>query len=169
MIRRLRTIIADTDGAALIELAMVAPVLALLTVGVVDLSNGFGRKLLLEQGAQRAVEKVMQTTGVLNVENTVINEVLCQVNGTNQDGSCKSAPLTAANVTVNHRLECDGVVTTTDLDGDGELDCASGQKESRWIQVVVWSDYNPVFPMHFSGVDTGGKYRIQAKAGMRTH
>lgn len=169
MIRILRSLRRADDGAAIIELAMVAPVLALLTVGVVDLSNGFGRKLQLEQGAQRAVEKVMQTTGVLSVENTIAAEVVCQVNGTNPDGSCKSAPITSANVTVNHRLECDGVVTTTDLDGDGELDCTTGQKESRWIQVVVWSEYDPVFPMKFSGIDAGGKYRIEAKAGMRTH
>jgi Flp pilus assembly protein TadG len=169
MIRRLRSLLAANDGAAIIELAMVAPVLALMTVGVVDLSNGFGRKLVLEQGVQRAVEKVMQTTGVLSVENTITNEVVCQVNGTNEDGSCKTLPITAANVTVSHRLECEGVISTTDLDGDGELDCAAGEGERRWIQVRVWSDYEPVFPLHFTGIDTGGKYRIQAVAGMRTH
>ena len=36
----------------------------LMTIGVVDISNAFGRKLTLEQAAQRAIEKIMQTTGV---------------------------------------------------------------------------------------------------------
>lgn len=148
-------------GAAIIELAFVAPVIALMTVGVVDLSNGFSSKLRLEQAAQRSIEKVMQTTGITSVEDTIANEAICQVNGTNQDGSCKATPITAANVTVTHRLECDGVLTT-------DPDCAAGQVESRWIQVTIWDDYEPLFPVHFSGIDSGGKYRIQATAGIRT-
>ena len=34
--------------------------------------------------------------------------------------------------------------------------------------MVQWSDYQPTFPVHFSGIDADGKYRIQAIAGMRT-
>ena len=167
--RTLRNLIRDDDGAAIIELAILAPVLALMTIGIVDLSNGFSRKLQLEQGAQRAVEKVMQTTGVLSVEATIANEVVCQVNGNNADGTCKTSPITTANVTVEHRLECNGTVSTTDNDGDGELDCpAAGQSENRWIKVTVWSDYEPMFPVRFSGVESNGKYRIQSIAGMRT-
>ena len=169
MRKLLRKLGADEDGAAVIELAIVAPVLALMTMGVIDMSNGFSRKLQLEQGAQRAVEKVMQTTGVLSVENTIANEVVCQVNGTNVDGTCKTAPITTANVTVEHRLECNGVVSTTDSDGDGDYDCASDDDvKSLWIKVTVWSDFEPMFPLKFSGVDAGGKYRIQAVSGMRT-
>ena len=150
-----------TRGAAIIELAFVAPVIALMTVGVVDLSNGFSSKLLLEQAAQRSIEKVMQTTGITSVEATIANEAICQVNGTNADGSCKTAPITAANVTVTHRLECNGVLSTN-------VDCAPGEVSSKWIQVTIWSDYTPLFPVHFSGIDAGDKYRIQASAGMRT-
>ncbi len=166
---RLPTLVRDDDGAAVIELALVAPMLALMTIGIVDISNGFSRKLQLEQGVQRAVEKVMQTTGVLSVENTIASEVVCQVNGTNDDGTCKTAPITTANVTVTHRLECDGVRSTTDADGDGELDCPEADDvENRWIQVSVWSDYEPVFNLHFAGIDANGKYRIVSTAGMRT-
>lgn len=169
MTRFLNRLRDDTSGAAIIELAIVAPVLALLTIGVVDLSNGFSRKLQLEQGAQRAVEKVMQTTGVLSVENTIAQEVVCQVNGTNTDGTCKTAPITTANVTVDNRLECNGVLSTTDVDEDGDMDCADEDDvKSKWLKVTVWSDYEPMFPMHFTGIDDDGKYRIQAIAGMRT-
>ena len=159
--RRIATLIRAQRGAAIIELAMVAPVLALMTIGVVDLSNGFGRKLRLEQAAQRSIEKVMQTTGVLTVEDTIAAEAVCQYNGTNEDGTCKTAPLTTANVTVTHRLECDGTLTTNP-------DCAANEKESRWIQVTVSDDYTPMFPVHFTGIDAGNKYHIQAVAGMRT-
>lgn len=161
MIRHLRSLRADDRGAAIIELAMVAPFMALMTMGVVDLSNGFGRKLRLEQAAQRSIEKVMQTTGSLTVEETIAQEAVCQYNGTNDDGSCKTAPLTVDNVTVTHRLECDGTVTT-------DPDCAEGQAEARWIQVTVEDKFEPLFPLQLSGIDADGKYELEAIAGMRT-
>ena len=85
----------DKRGAVIIELAIVAPVLALMAIGVIDLSNAYSRKLALEQGAQRAIEKIMQTTADTTVEATLTNEALCQVNGTNTDGTCKTSPITA--------------------------------------------------------------------------
>jgi len=165
VIRLARSLRSDDNGAAIIELALVAPVLALMTIGTVDMANAFGCKLRLEQAAQRSIEKVMQTTGELSVEGTITQEALCQYNGVNEDGECNDAPITEDNVTVTHRLECNGVekiVTETDTD------CAEGETESRWIQVRVWDDYAPLFPVHFSGIDAGNKYRIEALAGMRT-
>ncbi len=160
--RRLITLWREDRGAAIIELAIVAPVIALMTVGVVDLSNGFNSKLKLEQSAQRSVEKVMQTTGITDVETTIVNEAICQFNGTNADGTCKAAPLTAANVTVTHRLECNNVLYT------GGDDCPVGQTETKWIKVTVWTNYQPMFPIQFTGIDAGGVYRIELSAGMRT-
>ena len=158
---RFVTLARDQRGAAMIELAFIAPVIALMTVGVVDLSNGFGTKLRVEQAAQRSIEKVMQTTGVLTVEDTIAAEAVCQYNGTLPNGNCKTAPLTTADVVVTHRLECDNVVTT-------DPDCLATQKESRWIQVTVSTDYTPMFPLKFSGIDSNGKYHIESIAGMRT-
>ena len=158
---RLRTLIRDQRGAAIIELAFIAPIIALMTVGVVDLSNGFGTKLKVEQAAQRSIEKVMQTTGVTTVEDTIVAEAVCQYNGTNVNGTCKTTPLTTANVTVTHRLECDGVLTTNP-------DCTGTQKEARWIEVKVATDYKPLFPLYFTGIDADGKYHIESIAGMRT-
>ena len=150
-------------GAAIIELAFVAPVIALMTVGVVDLSNGFSAKLRLEQAAQRSIEKVMQTTGVTSVESTIANEAICQYNGINEDGSCKTAPLTAANVTVSHSLYCNNATTPT-----ADPDCAPGETESKWIKVSLWTEFEPLFPLKLSGADNGSNYRIEAQAGIRT-
>ena len=154
----------EDRGAAIIELAIVAPVIALMTVGVVDLSNGFNDKLKIEQAAQRSIEKVMQTTGITDVETTIATEAICQFNGTMPDGvTCKSAPLTAANVTVTHSLYCNNGATP-----ETDVDCPTGQTESKWIKVTVWTEYTPLFPLHFTGIDANGKYRIEASAGMRT-
>ena len=150
-------------GAAIIELAFVAPVIALMTVGVVDLSNGFSTKLRLEQAAQRSIEKVMQTTGVTSVEDTIANEAICQFNGVKEDGTCKPAPLVAANVTVQHTLYCDNATTPTT-----DPDCAAGEVESRWIKVTLQTEFEPLFPLKLSGADNGSNYLIVAQAGIRT-
>jgi Flp pilus assembly protein TadG len=171
--RKLR---ADERGAAIIELAIVAPVFALMAIGIVDMSNAFSRKLALEQGAHRAIEKIMQTTEDDTVEGTLTSEAVCQVNGTNADGTCKTSPITTSNVTVTYRLECTaagGAITaqtSTDSTAFDLFTCASGTtKEARYIQVDVTDKYTPMFPVHFISFNTGdGTYHLSASAGMRT-
>jgi len=50
---------SQKEAEATIELALFAPILATLVIGVIDMSMAFGRKLAVEQAAQRAIEKVM--------------------------------------------------------------------------------------------------------------
>jgi Flp pilus assembly protein TadG len=167
---------ANERGAAIIELALVAPVLALGIIGVVDMSNAYSRKLALEQGAQRAIEKIMQTTEQTTVENTLTTEAVCQVDGMNADGTCKTSPITASNVTVTWRLECtdsSGNVTTqtaTDSTTFDSYACASGTvKEAKYVQVTLTDKYTPLFPIHFASFNTGDStYHLSATAGVRT-
>ena len=79
-------LLANDRGAAVVEMALIAPVLALGVIGIVDLSNAYSRKLALEQGVQRAVEKIANTTENSSVETTLSNEVKCQVNGSTTSG-----------------------------------------------------------------------------------
>jgi len=172
LLSRLRS---DESGAAIIELAIIAPIFAAMTIGVVDISNACGRKLALEQGAQRAIERVMQTTGDTTVEDTIKDEAVKQVNGLNADGSAKSGPITAANVTVTYRLECTdsaGVITnqsSTDSDTFDGFYCSTGTvTEAKYIQVAVTDTYAPMFPIHFGALSSDGTYHLSAIAGMRT-
>lgn len=153
MIARLASLGRDERGAAIIEMAIVAPVLALLTIGVVDMSNGFATKLKLEQAAQRAIEKVMQTTGNGTSEEIIIAEAANQ------------AEVPIENVTVAYRLECNG---TVESDPNGE--CTGTAKTSKWVTVNVTDKYKPLFALNkfkFSGLESDGTYHISAKAGMR--
>jgi len=166
---------ANESGAAVIELALLAPILAVLAIGTVDLSNAFSMKLALEQGAQRAIEKIMQTTQETTVESTLATEAVCQVNGTNSDGSCKTSPITASNVTVTWRLLCtdsSGTTTsqtTTDSTAFDAMSCATGSTSARYVQIKVTETYTPIFSLHFGGYSsTDGGYDVSATAGMRT-
>jgi Flp pilus assembly protein TadG len=177
MMRLLPRISRDEKGAAVIELALVAPVLALMVIGIVDMSNAFSRKLALEQGAQRAIERIMQTTGNDTVENTLKSEVQCQVNGTVTNSlSCKTTPVALSDVTVTYKLECTssaGAITaqtSTDPAAFDALTCGNGGPftEARYIEVVVNDKYTPMFPIHFSFINADGTYHLSATAGMRT-
>ena len=175
--QRLTTLFGNDRGAAVIELALVAPVLALTVIGIVDMSNAYSRKLLLEQAAQRAVEKIAQTTETATVEATLANEAVCQVNGVTS-GTCNTTPITASDVTVTWSLECTdsagttSTQTTTTSATYDAFTCGSGTvSQARYLQVTVNSKYYPLFPIHFasfSGSGSTGYYPISATAGMRT-
>jgi len=118
------------------------------------MSNGFATKLKLEQASQRAIEKIMQTTGNGTAEDMIIAEAASQ------------AEVPVENVSVTYRLECDGA-----LQSDPESECLETQQAAKWVTVTVNDKYEPLFAMKlfkFSGLESDGTYHISAKAGMRT-
>lgn len=160
MIRRFLALARDNAGVAVIELALVAPILAAMIVGVADISIAYGKKLELEQAAQRAIEKVGQTTGEETPADTIKKEAVCQYNGTNASGVCLTTPITAANVTVTYSKKCNGTVTPYDQD------CPPGQITVGYISTTVSEKYTPIFPIHF-GTKSDGKYHLSGTAGVR--
>lgn len=146
MIKRLKNLCRNESGTAVVELAVVSPMIALLTIGVYDMSNGFNKKLKIEQAAQRSIEKIMNTSASDTIENTLAAEAA-------QQGG---VPL--SNVTVTYRLECDGAQT------DAE-ECGEDQQASQWISVTVVDEYQPMFAKRF-GPGTGA-YKLSATAGVR--
>ena len=176
MMLRGRKLAADEGGAAIIELALVAPVFALMTIGVIDMTNAFNRKLALEQGTQRAVEKIMQTTQDQTVEDTLKTEVQCQVNGLQADGvTCKTSPVALSDVTVTWRLECTtagGTTTTQSTTVAATYDtfvCAPGSTTAGYVQVSVTNKFTPMFPLHFASYNSSdNSYHVSATAGIRT-
>ena len=151
MIRRfLKRLRRDDRGAAVIELALVAPILATMTVGVIDLSTAFSRKLALEQAAQRGVEKVMQTTGELKVEDTMANE------------AATAAGVPVSQVTVTFTMSCAGV------SADPNTECADDSTEVRYTELSIWDTFTPIIPVRFAGMQSDGTYKLTAKQGIRT-
>jgi len=160
MIGLLRKLRRNRSGTATIELALCAPILATMVIGVTDISIAYGKKLELEQAAQRAMEKVMQTTGGETPEDTIKIEAVCQYNGTDDSGTCLAAPITTDNVTVTYTLTCNGTVA------DYATDCAGGELEIRYITTRVTDTHEPMFNLHF-GTGEDGKYNLEGEAGVR--
>jgi Flp pilus assembly protein TadG len=172
---RFRRLLRNERGAVVIEMALIAPVLALCVIGIVDISNAYSKKLALEQGAQRAIEKIMNTTEDASVEDTLAEEVKCQVNGgTTVDGvtTCNTSP--TQDITVTWRLDCtSGGATTSQSTTDSAtydtyVSSCLGTKVG-YVEVTVTDKYSPLFPIHFGSFNTSDStYHVAATAGTRT-
>lgn len=142
----------DDRGASIIELALVAPILASLLIGMVDMSRAYSYKLKLEQAAQRAIEKVQayQTT--------------TSTYGTLQAEAAAAAGVPTANVTIDYWLECDGVRAA-----NYNSVCSGTATYARWVTVSVQGTFTPMFKSKFyPRANPDGTFTITGKTGMRT-
>ena len=151
MIARLGKLRDDCRGMAAVELALLAPILGALVIGIVDISSAYGRKLVLEQAAQRAIEKVMQTTVDTTVDVTIVNE------------AAAAADVPVGQVSLDFWLECNGT-----READYNTECDAGENEARYIELTITDKYAPMFPVHFSSIHADGTYHISATSGIRT-
>lgn len=156
-----RRLLAQDKGSAIVELALTAPLLATLVIGLVDLSKGYSEKLVLEQVAQRAIEKAMQ--GMQGDSSVAIFQTL-QLEAATQAGVIPTA------VKVRYWLECNGVSQNSSaatMDADYKKLCADGQYYSRHLSVQITKTYTPIFSMKWAGANADGNYILKGKAGMR--
>lgn len=140
----------DQDGAAIIELAMAAPFLALMVIGMSDLSRGYSAKVQLEQAAQRSIEKIMQGAKNTTVYNSLKTE------------AATAAGVSESAVVVDYWLECNGARSAT-----YETNCTSGQAYARYITVEITKNYKPMFKIKWAGSKADGSFDLKGKAGIR--
>jgi Flp pilus assembly protein TadG len=153
MMRRFPTLIRDRDGNVTIEMALLAPVLAMMLIGLVDISTAYSAKLKLEQVAQRSVEKVMQNSFKPADETTLETEA-------------QSAAGTGSVANVTYWLECDHVkMTGASAYTTG---CTSGQQYGRYMQIDITKPYTPLIAWTFPGVsNANGTMTVRGIAGTR--
>lgn len=149
---RLKDILSNQQGTSVVELAIVAPVLAGLLVGMVDISNAYSTKLNAEQAAQSAIEKVFQKSADTTVTNTLVTE------------AARLASVDQSNVTTDEWVECDGTRQDNYTDS-----CTAGEDEARYLSVSVRATYTPMFPTTFgSNINDNGDYEFVGVAAIRT-
>ncbi len=144
---QLLDLLSDNRGVSVIELAIVAPVLALLSVAAVDITNGFALKLHLEQAATRVVQLATVSPPTSN-----------DLTYLEQEGvSASGQPVT--NVSVKVILECNGVAQDPSI-----AECPEGTRQVRRMYVQIKADYQPPFA-RVSRI--GDKIEIKGRAEMR--
>lgn len=144
----------DQRGAALVELALAAPLFAALLIGIIDLSRAYSMKLKLEQSAQRAVEKIEQQHGV---------QTSYSAYGTEASTAATAAGYSGSTATVDYWLECNGT-----RQSDTATPCSTGQTYARYVTISVSNTYTPFFSSRaWPGANAQGNIPVSGYAGIR--
>ncbi len=151
MTRKIFALIRDSRGTSIIEMALVAPFLATLVIGMVDLSRAYSTKVQLTQAAQRAIEKAMQGKKETSLYDTLQSE------------GATAAGVATSDVTVDYWLECNGTRQAT---YDNTV-CPTGQTYARYVSVDIQKTFTPMFSTRFGGSNTDGTYTLHGKTGIR--
>lgn len=152
MMTRLSTLARDAAGTVTIELALLAPILATMLIGLVDLSTTYSDKLRLEQVANRIIEKVQQGSFTTGMETTLETEA-------------EAAAGTGSDADLTYWLECDGVkMTGASAYTNG---CSDGQAYARYVQLDIQKTITPVILARFSGSNADGTITVHGIAGIR--
>lgn len=152
MMNRLRSLGPDERGNSLIEMALIAPVLAALIVGAVDISRGVSAKLQVEQAAQRSIELVQRS------EYKTADKATYEADAQAAAGSGSTAAITAW-------LECNGDGVKRNIDTGT---CNDGDALARYVQMSVQKPFTPMFGTRFfPGANANGTVTVHATAGIR--
>lgn len=158
MIAFIKSLSNDERGASLIEMGLLLPVLSTVVIGVADISRAYSQKLILEQAAYRAIEKVQQYQSTESTYSTLQNEVVSAAT------AAGFTDVTTSNVTIDYWLECNGV-----RQSNYDSTCSSGATYARWISVDVTHNFWPLFASHrWPGSNSDGSYTLHGRASLRT-
>jgi Flp pilus assembly protein TadG len=153
----------DVRGASLIELALVAPFMAAIVIGMADLSRAYSMKLMLEQASQRAVEKVENQRSVSTSYNTDLT--------TEATSAMTAAGYSTGNsYTPDSWLECSsdaGASWTRQSDFNGSCPNAS-DLTARYVSMRVSRDFVPMFTSRvWPGANADGTITVSGFAEVR--
>ena len=152
MIVRMASLWRDERGNSFLEMALAAPLLASLFVGMVDVSRAVSAKIDLEQAAQRAVERVQATEYKTTDASTI-------------QGEAQTAAGTGSSATVDSWLECNN--NGTHLDFDTGTCSSSTDPYARYVEVNVQKSFTPLFGSMFPGANSNGTVTVNGQATVR--
>lgn len=150
MMRRAVRLFADEAGSSVIEMGLVAPFLAAMLIGMVDLSRAYSAKLSVEQAAQRTIEKIQVSTYDPGDNDAI------------RDEAAAAAGVDAANVTVAAWLQCNNSATRQSFTSS----CNGSEPFARYVGIRIEKSYTPLFPVKWDRT-ASGIWTVRGAAGIR--
>lgn len=152
MMRRIASMARDARGAVAVELGLAAPILAVMLIGLVDMSTAYSNKLRLEQIAQRVIEKV-QAAGFETSESDDLEA--------EAEAAAVAAGFIGASAEVTFWLECNGARAATYTEV-----CTTGPT-ARYVQLDIEHSFEPVIAARFGNSNADGTMTARGIAGIR--
>ncbi|MDQ4086689.1 MAG: pilus assembly protein [Pseudomonadota bacterium] len=147
MLKRLR---ADERGVSVVELGLIAPVLALFIAGMIDLSQGLAQRFAMQQAVNRSLELLMANPPEAAADEDDVDYTFV----TEEAAAAADVPTTA--VTLVRWLQCDGVEAAS-----YDETCDPGQDTARYISLSVEKEFNGAFFIDSMTMTATGVVRIQ--------
>ena len=141
---------ADPTGTSTVELAIIMPVLVLLTCMAGDVAMAFKAKIALQRAAERAAQ-----LAVAGGYTSDTSKTQAAYNNLAADAA-SAAGVSTDNVTVTPTLLCNATVQTA----SPEVPCADGEQMKRYVAITISGTYTPMF----AKLAPGGKWSSQGIA-----
>jgi Flp pilus assembly pilin Flp len=169
----LRALARDEGGTSVIELALIAPMLATVTMGIIDLSTGFSRRMEITEAVNRTVEKIAARNFEIPSNSSGPDFTFIK------EDAAEAAGVPASAVTVTRWLECNGA-EQPHFDGtcpadDSRAECQVSNPSpdlgcapvmARYIEVRVDTTFKPAFATVFAR-RSDGTFPVSAEAAVR--
>jgi Flp pilus assembly pilin Flp len=144
----LRSLRRNRTGNSAIEVALLAPILAIGMFAAYDLSVGFSRKIDLVSAAARTTELV-SAPGAVRTDYSFL-----------QSEAVAAAGVSGASATISNWLECNGTRQAT-----GTNLCGGGQEFARYVSVSISAPYQPLF--NYGGLIPADGIVLEGSAAVR--
>ena len=153
--RALASLRSNERGASIVELALTAPIMAAMVIGMADLARGYSMKLQIEQAAQRTIEKIEQQKSVASSYNTTLSTEA-------GDAMTDAGYSTGNTITPDSGLECGSDTTHQDFTGS----CATATDTvSRYVSITISRNFSPMFASrHWPGANSDGTIPVSGYA-----
>ena len=138
----------DERGTSLLELAFVAPIFAILLVGVADLGRGFSERFALQQAVNRTIEMAHMGSTQPNYDFLIAE-------------AAAAAAVPVQNVTLVSWLECNGTRKAF------SESCADDEQIARYVTLTIRSTFAPSFGAAGYPGAANGRVPISATASFR--
>ena len=146
---KLRSLGRDECGTSLIEFGFLAPFLAVLAMGIIDLSRGLAERFAIQQAVNRSLELVQARPAVAGATATDLDYNFALV-------EAQTAAGTGATVTMTRWLECDGV-EQAEVTGS----CADDQDTARYLRIRIAKNFQGDFYYSTIRMSATGAVRTQ--------
>ncbi|HEY0111558.1 MAG TPA: TadE/TadG family type IV pilus assembly protein [Allosphingosinicella sp.] len=144
-----RALSRDERGVSVIEFGFLAPVLAMLAMGIIDLSRGLSERFSLQQAVNRSLELVQSRPARANENATDVDYSFVEDEAIAAAGD-------GATVTLTRWRECNGVEATPYADS-----CPEGQDQARYLRVRITKSFAGEFYFDTIPMAASGALRIQ--------
>ena len=146
----IRKLGGDERGVSVVELGLVAPVLALMIAGIIDLSQGLAQRFAMQQAVNRSLELVLAVPPPGDPDEADVDYSYVA------DEVAAVAEVSADQVTLDRWLQCN----ETRME-EYTASCAEGEDTARYLSLSVEKPFHGNFLVGDMDIVARGAIRIQ--------